>query len=136
MDSLTPETAAKADFFTRADVAASAAWSPAPEKPPFFADSGAKGDAVDPSVTARWAANAPIAMLPQYLPALRSMHAIAMDVGDKDFLFQDNLSMHQELLRFGIAHDWTIYDGDHVNRVADRFRNYVLPFFQKNLAVK
>ena len=42
-------------------------------------------------------------------------------------------AIHEELLRFGIAHDWAVYDGDHVNHIAERFDEVVLPFFAKHL---
>src|SRR5688572_31824219 len=37
-----------------------------------------------PEIVGMWAANAPLAMLPQYIPELRSMRAIAIDAGDRD----------------------------------------------------
>ena len=82
---------------------------------------------------ARLAANAPLAMLPQYLPALRRMEAIAMDVGDKDFLLADNKALDAELTRYGIDHGWELYEGDHGNRIAARIRSHVLPFFGAHL---
>jgi hypothetical protein len=35
-------------------------------------------------MAARWIANSPLVMLDQYVPALKSMRAIALDVGDRD----------------------------------------------------
>lgn len=134
MDGATLEQALKPEFAMRFNLAGAAAWSPAPNKPPFFLDSGAKGDILDPLVLAKWAANAPQVMLPQYLPALRSMAAISLDVGDKDFILADSNAMHAELNRYGIAHDWEVYEGDHGNRVPERFQAKVLPFFAKHLA--
>ena len=137
LESITVDQAVAGDFLTRANFAVAAAWSPAPDKPPFFADIGLdKQGQPDPLVFAKWAANAPLAMLPQYLPALRSMTAIALDVGDKDFLLSDNQAIHAELTRFGIVHGWTLYDGDHGNRIPERFRQFVLPFFAQHLAAK
>lgn len=134
LEGATLEQALKPDFAMRFDLAAAAAWSPAPDRPPFFLDSGAKGGTLDPLVLAKWAANAPQAMLPQYLPALRSMAGISLDVGDKDFILADSNAMHAELNRFGIAHDWEVYEGDHGNRVPERFQAKVLPFFSRHLA--
>jgi enterochelin esterase-like enzyme len=133
MDGATLEQALKPEFAMRFNLAGAAAWSPAPHKPPFFLDSGAKGDTLDPLVLAKWAANAPQVMLPQYLPALRSMSAISLDVGNKDHIIADSNAMHGELNRYVIVHDWEIYDGDHGNRVPERFRTKVLPFFAKHL---
>jgi hypothetical protein len=48
----------------------------------------------------------------------------------------DNEAMTALLTRFGVTHSFTLYDGDHGNRVHDRFREFVLPFFAQHLAVK
>ncbi|WP_368566122.1 alpha/beta hydrolase [Pseudoxanthomonas sp. UTMC 1351] len=134
IDSVTLQQALKPEFDKRFDLAAAAAWSPAPNKPPLFLDSGAEGDALDPLVLAKWAANAPQAMLPQYLPALRSMTAISLDVGNEDFILADSNAMHTELNRYGITHHFEVYEGDHGNRVPERFQAKVLPFFARHLA--
>ena len=75
---------AHADFGTKAQLASAAAWSPNPKNPPLFLDLPYKGDELQPAVVAKWAANAPLAMIDQYIANLRKMHAIAMDAGDKD----------------------------------------------------
>lgn len=129
----TPADAEKADFFDKAYYATMVAFSPDPGKPPFFADPITQGGVVDPLVEARWAANAPSVFLAQYVPALKSMEAIAMDVGDTDFLLEDNRLMDRELTRFGIAHSYALYEGDHGNRIPQRFREFVLPFFAQHL---
>ncbi|WP_228275071.1 alpha/beta hydrolase [Stakelama tenebrarum] len=131
---VTPEQADNAPFFLRAALASFAAWSPAPDKPPFFFDTGAQEDGtVDPIVVGRLAANAPEVMLPQYLPALARMEAIGMEVGDSDFLIDGIVAMHEAMTRFGLAHDWEVYQGDHMNRLPVRFREKLLPFFQQHL---
>lgn len=136
LEALSVQDAMKAEFGTRATFAAASAWSPNPEKAPFFFDLGTKDGVAQPAVLAEWAANAPNAMIAQYVPSLKGLKAMALDVGDKDFLLEDNKAMNALLTRFGIAHDWTIYDGDHGNRVASRFREFVLPFFAAHLATK
>ena len=95
---------------------------------------GTTGGVIDPLVLAKWHANAPIAMVPQYLPALGSMTAIGLDTGDKDFMRPDDEAMHAELEKFGIKHDWELYEGDHGNRVPERLEKVVFPFFAKHLA--
>jgi len=82
---------------------------------------------------AKWAANAPTAMLAQYVPALQAMTAIGIDTGDKDFVRGDDEAMHAELQRFHIAHDWELFDGDHGNRFAERLEKVTFPFFAKHL---
>ncbi len=131
---ITPEQAAKGDFMVRATLASAAAWSPAPEKPPLFLETGLLPDgSIDPLVTAKWAANAPLVMVAQSVPALKTLSGIAMDVGDKDSLKGSNEAVHDELLRFGLKVEWEVYDGDHGNRIADRFRTKLLPFFSRQL---
>jgi len=129
----TPEEAAKLDFLGRATFTVAAAWSPNPKKPPFYADLPTQNGVVQPDVIARWAANAPLTMLDQYIANLRRYHAIAMDVGDQDGLRVDTGILHQRLLDYGIANDFEIYSGDHGSAVADRFQNHVLPFFSREL---
>ena len=74
------------DFFARATFAAAAAWSPNPKDPPLYLDLPTKNGVPQPAVLARWAANAPLAMVDQYIGNLRQYRAIALDVGDLDGL--------------------------------------------------
>jgi len=120
-------------FGMRAGLASMTAWSPNPQNPPFYADFPLKDGAVDPMVIAQWAANSPLALVASHVDALKSYDAIGADVGDKDGLVTDDTLIHQELGKFGIAHEWAIYDGDHVNRIAERFRDVVLPFMAGHL---
>ena len=129
----TPEQVAKGDFGIRTNYAAAAAWSPDPNKPPFFVDLGTNDGKVDDLVVAKWAANAPIAMLPQYVIALKSMTAIGLDTGDKDFVRADDEAMHAELQRFHIPHDFELFEGDHGNRFPERLEKVTFPFFAKHL---
>ena len=130
------EDGVKADFGTRAALSSMVAWSPNPQNPPYFADFPIKGGALDTLVLAKWANNAPLAMVASHVPALRSFVAIGADVGDKDGLVADDTAIHNELANFGIAHDWAVYDGNHVDHIAQRFDEVVLPFFAKHLAKK
>jgi enterochelin esterase-like enzyme len=117
----------------RTTFAASAAWSPNPRNPPLFMDLPTKDGKPQPDVLARFAANSPVAMLPQYVPGLKRYKAIALDVGLQDFLLQNNADMDQLMTHFGIRHTYETYEGDHVNRVGDRFEHNVLPFFSQQL---
>ena len=62
----TPADSAKLPFGLRAQLASAAAWSPNPKNPPLYLDLpiGDKAQAV----LARWAANAPLAFIDQYIP--------------------------------------------------------------------
>jgi enterochelin esterase-like enzyme len=131
---MTDDDIAKADFGGLAAFSTLATWSPDPTNPPHYVYTGLKEDGtLDPLVNARLTANSIIAMLPQYLPALRSYEAIGLEVGDKDFLIEDNKLLNSELTRFGIKHGWKTYDGDHGNRIHDRIRSELLPFFAGHL---
>jgi len=129
-----PADTAAADGGTMRTLAQSAAWSPNPKNPPFFFDLPSKGGELQPDVIARWAANAPLAMIGQYVPNLRKLRAIGFDVGDKDVLLATNKELHRVLNQFDIPHLFEIHDGDHTNRMAERVETKVLPFFSQNLA--
>ncbi|MBL8238255.1 MAG: alpha/beta fold hydrolase [Bryobacterales bacterium] len=124
---------AKADFGTKAMLASAAAWSPNPQNAPLFIDLPVKNGETQPAVLARWAANAPMAMLDQYAANLRSLRAIAIDAGDKDRLTATAREFDALLTSRGVTHSFSIYDGDHVNHVADRVAEQVLGFFSRNL---
>jgi len=129
----TPEDAAKLPFFARAQLASAAAWSPNPNNPPLYLDLPTKAGESQPEVLARWAANAPLAFIDQYIRNLRQYRAISMDVGDKDGLRVDTGKLHDVLTKYEIANTFEVYQGTHTSAVAVRFQNYVLPFFSKNL---
>lgn len=129
-----PADAASLPWGVRAQFAAAAAWSPNPKKPPLFFDLPDGDAAQQRDVLARWAANAPLAFVDQYIGDLKRYRAIAIDVGDRDGLKTDAQTLHETLDRYGIANSFEIYSGDHTSAVAERFQNYVLPFFSRSLA--
>ncbi len=126
--------AADNDFMARATFAAAAAWSPNPKDPPLYLDLPTKDGVPQPAIIAKWAANAPLAMVDQYIANLRQYKAIALDVGDLDGLKTDTAELHRIMDSYGIVNQFEIYSGDHVSAVADRWQNHVMPFFSKNLA--
>lgn len=123
----------KLPFGLRTQLASAAAWSPDPKNPPFYLDLPTKDGVVQPDVIAKWAANAPLAFVDQYIGNLRRYRAIAIDVGDQDNLRTGAEKLHEVLDNYGIANTFEIYHGTHTSAVADRFQNHVLPFFSKNL---
>jgi hypothetical protein len=128
----TPADSAKLPFGLRAQLASAAAWSPNPKNPPLYLDLPV-GDQQQ-AVFARWAANAPLAFLDQYVAGLRQYRAIAIDVGDQDGLRVDTGKLHDALTSYGIAHDFEIYPGTHTSDVAVRFQEHVMPFFSRTLS--
>jgi enterochelin esterase-like enzyme len=133
LDAITPEKIATARGFDLAAPAQLAAWAPDPTNPPLYVSDGVTDGVVDPLLQARLHANSPLVMLPQYLPQMKGLEAIRLEVGDKDFLLRDDTWMHEELDRFGVAHEWIVFDGDHGNRVNPRIRSDLLPFFGAHL---
>ena len=129
----TPEDSAKLPFMARAQLASGAAWSPDPKNPPLYLDLPRKGGELQPDVLAKWAANAPLAFIDQYIGNLRRYRAISIDVGDKDGLRVDTGKLHDVLDKYGIANSFEVYQGTHTSAVAVRFQNHVLPFFSKTL---
>jgi len=129
----TPEDSAKLPFFPRAQLATAAAWSPDPKNPPLYLDLPTKDGQAQPDVLAKWAANAPLAFMDQYVGNLRQYRAIAIDVGDQDGLRTDTGKLHDALDKYGIANSFELYSGTHTSKVADRFQNHVLPFFSQSL---
>jgi len=123
-------------FFARAQLASAAAWSPDPKNPPLYLDLPTKNGEPQPEVIAKWAANAPLAFVDQYIGNLKQYRAISMDVGDQDSLLIDAGKLHEVFDKYGIANSFEIYPGTHTSRVADRFQNHVLTFFSQNLAFK
>jgi enterochelin esterase-like enzyme len=129
-----PADAAKLPFGLRAQLAAAAAWSPNPHNPPFYLDLpiGEKQQ----TVLARFAANAPLAFIDQYIAQLRRYRAIAIDVGDMDNLKADAGKLHDALTAYGITHGYEVYPGTHTSKVAFRFQEQVMPFFSTALSVE
>ncbi len=137
IEGMSEEDVANADFGGLAGVSTLAAWSPDPSADNFLkVDTGLNDDGtMDKLAEYRMAANSPLVMLPQYLPALESLEAIAIDIGDQDFLLEGNRAFMRELDRFGIAYDFELYEGDHGNRIRERIRTDMLPFFVEHLDV-
>jgi enterochelin esterase-like enzyme len=128
----TPADSASLPFGVRAQLAAASAWSPNPKKPPLYLDVPEPGN--EQAVLARWAANAPLAFLDQYVRPLRQYRAIAIDVGDKDGLQGDTSKLHDALTAYGITHAFEVYSGTHTSHVAVRFQDHVMPFFSRTLS--
>jgi S-formylglutathione hydrolase len=115
-------------------LAEAAAWSPNPKNPPLYIDLPVKDGQPQPDVIAKWAANAPLAMVGQYMPNLKAYKAVAIEIGTKDPLYRTNKELHEMLESFGVAHGYDEYEGDHTNRVFERIEKNALPFFSKQLS--
>jgi S-formylglutathione hydrolase FrmB len=131
------EEGEKANFFARTFLANAAAWSPNPSQPPFFADFpvGKKGaqDAVAENAEAQWLANTPMWMVDQYRANLMQLRGIAFDVGTKEELLNSIREFSDKLKRIKIQHTFEEFEGDHINKVAERIETRTMPFFSRTL---
>ena len=132
-----PEDIEKADFGTQALFASAAAWSPNPTKPPFFFDLPVENGQTQPMIASKWAANAPLAMIDQYITNLKQFHALAFDAGNRDQSIAASIKVLDQVLNnYQISHTYEEYEGDHINRIAERIEQKMLPFFSKNLSTR
>lgn len=125
----------KADFGTKAQLASAAAWAPNPKKPPLYLDLPSRDGEVQPGIVAKLAANAPLAMIDQYIPNLKRLKALAFDAGDQDRGIAASIKVLDQILTdYGIGHGFEVYEGNHVNRVAERIEKKTMRFFSNSLA--
>ncbi|GAB3907667.1 alpha/beta hydrolase family protein [Larkinella knui] len=125
----------KADFGTKAAFSTAAAWAPNPTKPPFYLDLPVKDGQPQPGILVKMAANAPLAVIDQYISNLKKLHAIAFDAGSKDVgIAASNKVLDSVLNDYQIKHTYEEYEGDHINRIGERIEKKVLPFFSENLS--
>jgi enterochelin esterase-like enzyme len=116
--------------------AQAAAWAPNPKNPPQFFDLPTKDGEIQPLVAAKWIANSPLVFVDQYVPSLRSMRAIGLDIGDQDPFLGTNRQIADALTRLDVPNTFEVYQGDHGNRVRERFETRVLPFFSRHLTAR
>jgi enterochelin esterase-like enzyme len=122
-------------FFVLATLASAAAWAPNPTKPPFYMDLPIQDGEVIPEVANKMAANATLVVVDQHIPHIKRLKAIAFDVGTEDRgIAAASKELDQVLNNYGIAHTFEVYEGDHVNRIAERIRTKMLPFFSAHLS--
>jgi S-formylglutathione hydrolase FrmB len=113
--------------------AEAAAWSPNPQNPPTYFDPPSVDGPNAALVAKKWAANSPLVMIDQYVASLRRYSGLGMDVGLQDGLAASNEELAGVLEAYGVEHEFETYEGDHVNRIAERVEQKVLPFFSQHL---
>lgn len=129
-----PQELAATDFGTKAMLASAAAWSPNPHNPPGYFDLPIADGKVVPQTVAQWAANAPLALVTQYITNLRLYDAIAFDAGDRDVGIAGTVrSLDRILNAYSVPHVTEIYSGDHVSAINERLESKVIPFFSEHL---
>ncbi|MEZ5070985.1 MAG: alpha/beta hydrolase-fold protein [Bacteroidales bacterium] len=122
-----------ASFGQVSQYALAAAWAPNPDNPPFFLDLPFDGEKVLPENAARIMANRTLYTVDQHVFDLKELKAIRFDVGDQDAGTASATALHEILLSNGIPHRFEVYEGDHLNRIAERIQTEVLPFFSESL---
>ncbi|MBX2917064.1 MAG: alpha/beta hydrolase [Cyclobacteriaceae bacterium] len=139
---VTSQEELKRTYYPKVLVAVARAWSPNPNKPPFYCDVPFtyKGDSmiVNQTVLQKWNDNMPVYMVDKYADNLRKLKAIKLDWGRNDaarFPLQCGM-FSQRLENLGIAHYAEEYIGDHGNKIwttDGRVLNDLLPFFNEYL---
>ncbi|MBB3840144.1 enterochelin esterase-like enzyme [Runella defluvii] len=132
----------KKTYYPKVLVAVARAWSPNPNKPPFYCDFpfSYEGDKmiVNQAILEKWEANMPVYMINKYADNLRKLTAIKLDWGRNDsprFPVQIGM-LSQRLENLGINHFSEEYIGDHGNKIwttDGRVLNDLLPFFNDYL---
>lgn len=127
-------------FFAWLYISEAAAFSPNPDNPPILCDFPVElVDGETKSVTTimdQWNAQTPLGMIQQYGANLSQFQGVQFDVGSSDFFVDipiSNRSFSAALTQAGIAHVFEEYDGDHSNRLVERMRTKILPFFSDML---
>jgi S-formylglutathione hydrolase FrmB len=129
-------------YYPRVIAACARAWSPNPNKPPFYIDLPFNyvGDSlvIDTAVYEKWRNNMPVYMIDKYAGNLKKLKAIKLDWGRNDasrFAVQCGM-FSQELENHGIEHYAEEYIGTHVNKIwttDGRVLDEMLPFFNDYL---
>jgi enterochelin esterase-like enzyme len=129
-------------YYPRVIAACARAWSPNPNRPPFYFDLPFTyvGDnlVVDTAVYEKWRSNMPLYMVDSYASNLKKLKAIKLDWGRNDaprFPLQCGM-FSQELENHGIEHYAEEYIGTHTNKLwttDGRVLDEMLPFFNDYL---
>lgn len=131
----TDEEVKSQSFFVLATLASAAAWSPNPKNPPFYIDLPFRNGEPVPDVQARQSANSTLVMVHQHVPNLKRLKFIGMDAGTKDTsISATTKELDRVLTDYGVAHFYESYEGDHLNRIAERLQTKALPFFSEHLS--
>lgn len=125
------------DFWMNAMIAVSAAFSPNREKAPIYADFPfvEKDGSLVRNETAfsSYREKMPLYLVEQYRSNLLKLRGISLDVGEFDefsHIRRATAGLSAELSEREIPHSFEIYEnGDHGNKITERFVTKVVPFF-------
>ena len=126
------------DIMTIGVVTVAQAFSPNPNKPPFYADFPFKmveGKMIpDEPGFSKWRENSPIRMVEKYRSNLMKLRGLRFDSGYEDefkFIPINSRRLSNELTNNGIEHIFEEYNGDHRNRLwskKGRLYNEIFPY--------
>lgn len=134
LEKFTPDQLQDASFFEIAALATSAAFAPNPQNPPFYLDLPAKDGSPRQEIINKIIANRTLNTIDQYIPNLKKLKAIGMDAGTEDRgISEATKKLHGILDAYQVNHFYESYEGDHINRIAERIETKALPFFSENL---
>jgi len=128
------------DFYVNAELAASAAFAPNPDRAPFYSDylfEMRDGDlALNRSALEQRLSLSLFRLIDQYESDLRSLRGILIDYGEHEMedLVAGNSELAEVLAQRGIPFILEVYaGGDHGNMVAERLESRGLRFFADSL---
>ena len=129
------------DFWVVAMVAMAAAFAPDPNHGPLFARFpyvDKRGMLVpNEPVHSEYRSRMPLYLVDQYRSNLVKLRGLSIDVGEYDEFSHIRIAsakFSDALASRGVPHSFEIYkDGDHGNKVRERFERFVVPFFSRTL---
>jgi S-formylglutathione hydrolase len=129
------------EFFQLAFVAVSSAFSPNPQRSPFFVDFPYQERdgrlEKNESVMARWRARMPLYMIDDNKENLLKLRGIFVDYGEKEEFSHIRITSQKfsnALAEKNIPHVFEVYArGDHGSLVAERVKTRLLQFFSEKL---
>lgn len=129
------------EFFQLAMIAASAAFSPNPQRPPFFVDfpyleRDGRVEKNEP-IFAKWREKMPLYMVDENKSNLLRLRGIFIDYGQKEQFSHIRIAskqFSQALAERNIPHVFEVYEGgDHGNKIRQRIETRLLQFFSERL---
>ena len=135
----TPEEALKGGIYSLGIIVIGQAFSPNPERPPFFVDFpfemvGGKLQPAEPAFS-KWQENLPLNMVGKYRSNLTKLRGLRFDSGYEDeftHIPPTSRALSTALTTYNIEHVFEEYNGDHRNRLwgrTGRLATEVLPYF-------
>ncbi|MDX1385534.1 MAG: alpha/beta hydrolase-fold protein [Thermoanaerobaculia bacterium] len=131
------------NFYVVAAIGVSQAFSPNPDRPPYFADYPFRleGGALvpDPQAHARWEANFPANRIEAYLSQPHRLVGLRFDSAFRDeftHIPPTSRAFSEALTAKGVEHRFEMFNGDHRNRLwgpRGRLATEVLPYFSQLL---